>query len=319
VFTPYGGWRTTDYIPVKSGDKIVMTISSQDVCYAIACYGKDRTVVPAKSIGGVNGVSDYSFTIPDGISFIRICFFNNINTKINIIRNTDIQKYYKKYDNIIRKPFDFNGKHAVWFGDSITYGYLAGAENNRTTVPFPKAFSEAVGLSSQFDYGNRGSNGATIVPTTSTQTNNLTNSVTNYPLDYYGTPDVVFIAGGTNDLALGTDWDDFESGMEDFLDAVNTKFAASIPVVFITPINARAAILGTSHPLSELVKIRNIMTTAILKKDVYDRFSIIQGDKLPFPLMTEDTAMSDILFSDGVHLSEYGYKVYSAYLQGVLC
>lgn len=90
VISDYNGRYVTDYIPVEVG-KIVTSsylnvathVQTQAAYSAICCYDSAKTVV---SGGNIN---QQTFTVPDGVAFVRITFASNMYAYNGMVELTD--------------------------------------------------------------------------------------------------------------------------------------------------------------------------------------------------------------------------------------
>lgn len=206
----------------------------------------------------------------------------------------------------VNKPFAFNGKSAVFCGDSITRGYTSGSTT--TENGFPKLFSDAMGMS----YTNKGVGGATIsvvegYSSIQTQVQSIDTA-----------SDFLFIAGGINDWQLGVPLDTFKSAVESICAWLNANYSGQ--VIWITPINQGG--WETTHSLSTVADIqdyRDIITDVVTIKNVSGNMSIIQGNLFGFPTVSGSAELKTSLFGDLLHPTEHGYVIYSQALRNALC
>jgi lysophospholipase L1-like esterase len=93
-------------------------------------------------------------------------------------------------NHCLNKPYNFQGKKAYFFGDSITFGHTAKNKGKATNGGYPKVFSDRVGLT----FTNYGISGATLSGAVSGY-GSIKDSIETAPKD----GDFYFIAGGIND------------------------------------------------------------------------------------------------------------------------
>ena len=204
----------------------------------------------------------------------------------------------------VNAPYDFAGKTAFFFGDSITYGYIKNADgtaSRATKGGYPGMFSEVAGLT-HTNYGVSGSLFGTY--------NNLGrigDKIKSRSLDC----DFMFVAGGINDWQCGVSLSDFRQAVEEVCSYIDTNFDGE--VIFITPINHSGKV-PIVEPVAQEQEYRDIITEIALSYD----FSVVQGNLFGFP--TEDSPEEDktLLFCDNLHPTEYGYGFYADCLMEVL-
>lgn len=221
---------------------------------------------------------------------------DEISTKVNDIA----------YNSCVRKPMQFSEKSILFFGDSITYGYIAASGETPThqaTNQYPKVFSEGVGAT----YTNNGVSGAVLVE--------------NYE-DYYSiftrikettlNTDYIFIAGGVNDWQTGVDAAALETGVENICDYLDANYTGE--VIFITPINEAGRVPSVT-PTQTLQNVRNIITRVALKHG----YSVVQGWEFPFPTENDDSSYISLMFQDRLHPTELGYSMFAQALRNAVC
>lgn len=203
----------------------------------------------------------------------------------------------KVYSHSVNKPYVFNGKTALFFGDSITQGYINGSTISGEN--YVKKFSNKVGLT----YTNKGIGGALFT--------SGKNAVETIPTTIQNTTlnkDFVFIAGGTNDFGLGAEIADFKTAISTLCTYLKANYTGE--VIFITPINRVTTSNDEKAPL-------NMYRNIIAEYAMQNGYSVVDGSKLNFPEEAGDYA--SIAFGDGLHPSEIGYSVYAKSLATVLC
>lgn len=195
--------------------------------------------------------------------------------------------------DVVFKPYDFNGKTAAFFGDSICVGVGSSSGNN-----YVKIFSEKVGLTAT-NYGASGTcftdvrGGTTIV-------SNIKSKIL--------TQDFVFIEGGINDWYSGVTESNFRSTIEDLCTYLDENYTGT--VIFITPINCT---WSNDNEILSLNQMREIMTESA----TLHGYDIVQGGNFGFPTVSGDLA--GYLYYDGLHPSNAGYKLIAKCLTRALC
>lgn len=210
-------------------------------------------------------------------------------------------------------PYAFEGKKAIWFGNSITCGYYQ--EDGKLTKDPKKSyaylFSEMVGLDSYFSA--------------------VAGTCFGYPADCCisyrvgiseGDYDYVFVAGGTNDYSLQTplgEIGDKSSGT--YYGALNVTAAMirekypEAKVIFITPINQCRNIYNTR--IKKVIPL-DTYRDAIYRIADYYSFDVVDGRAIPFPDENGSDNDRDLLISDGVHPTVYGHEVFAKALYNIL-
>ena len=210
-----------------------------------------------------------------------------------------------KYEHMVRKPLQLQDKNVVFVGDSITKGFTSGTTITDNT--WPKLLNDIIGFSS---YVNNAIAGALI-----TEGVNEVKSITQQVKEVVDkTNSIMFIAGGVNDWQLGVSINDFKSAMETLCDYINSNYSNDYKVVFITPIN-HAREPKNSINLT-VQNYRDVITRVCIEKDIYRRFSIVQGNKFNFPQKGDDSEFISFSFGDQLHPSENAYA--TIYVPGIL-
>lgn len=275
-------------------------------------------------VGSANATTEFTYTPESDQSILYMNFFDyataqdfvkQISVKYDDIIDIDKDEIVNTVSesllfNLVRKPFDFTGKNAVFCGDSITRGYTSGS--TITENGYPKLFSDAVGMT----FENKGVGGATMGVVTG-----YSSILTQVQAVNTGTANFVFIAGGINDWQTGQTLSDFATAVNNICDYINTDYPNDLPVIWITPINQGGwEITHQINPTAELKEFRRVLTESVLKKDIYGRFSVVQGEWFNFPTKNGDFTFITAMFGDRLHPTELGYKVlYAPGLMTALC
>ena len=233
-------------------------------------------------------ISNGKIVIPENTSYIII----NISTNDEVWCSTKSQEMSNvvetfKYSHCIQRPFDFNGKTSLWFGDSITRGSTSGSVV--TENGFPKLFSDHVGMT----YKNHGQPGALF-----TSGFNSVETIVSIIKRVTLTSDFIFIAGGTNDFGLGVPTTQFRSVIKELCQYLSSNYSGK--VIFITPINRIAPSNNEQAPLQVY---RNIIT----EEAMLCGFSVVDGSAFNFPITISDYQQA--VMPDKLHPSELGYSV----------
>lgn len=317
------------------GDELEIKVGFNDaIKYAVgfgtgAIGSGSTTMFSAVEFPSEDSVQTIRFTIPNGTACMAIYNRSNVlaNPTIKLFTDTglttkvekntsdiedlqeassqntsDIEELQDivsevKYKTCVRKPFTFTNKKLWFFGDSITYGYIATPSAHQATNQYPKVFSEAVGADSYVNWGVSGSTLADNYITIST-----------HPLNC----DFVFVAGGVNDWQTGVNESTLITTMTNICEHLKNNFSGE--VVFITPIY-EAGRVPISTPTQTLQNVRNVITRIALEYG----YSVVQGWEFPFPTEDDDTDYIDLMFQDKIHPTELGYSMYAQALRNALC
>ena len=75
--TANGSFRHTDYIPVSEGDTISYKLSGYSTTvYIVVGYDSSKAKVTGADVVGVTGWTEGTYTVPSGVSFVRLCSGN---------------------------------------------------------------------------------------------------------------------------------------------------------------------------------------------------------------------------------------------------
>ena len=292
------GWYTTDYINVSEFNRIDYNLKGANnvsvVCVYDSSYNLINKIIPTSSSNeAISGTLD----ITNG-KYIRLCSFGYIGK--NLLYSV-VNKETPQWENIVNKPYLFNGKNALFFGDSITKGYING--NEITENSYPKLFSDSVGMS----FINYGVGGSTLsrVDGYSCIYDKIVNAT-------FSNVDFVFVAGGVNDWQLGVSLSDFRTSVTNICNYLKSNFNGE--VIFITPIE-NAGWTPLTTPIADIEEYRNVISEVVLTNG----YSLINGKSLNFPNKDSNTLLISTLFGDKLHPTEKGYIQYSKGLRTILC
>lgn len=205
------------------------------------------------------------------------------------------------------KPFDFSGKTAVFFGDSITVGVINGDGTQVTTHNYPNGFSAKVGLTPT----NKAVSGSRIYVPSGVSAAKILSQLQSVTLSDY---DFIFIAGGINDFVAYT-VDQMLIGLTELISYVKANFTGD--VIWITPINTAKNVADVYNNKKDLNDYISAMTKLIKESDSNYQFSVVQGWEFGFPTLDSDSAYKNAMFGDGeLHPSELGYN--TLYVPGLL-
>ena len=205
------------------------------------------------------------------------------------------------------KPFDFNGKTAAFFGDSITVGVINGDGSQVTTNNYPNGFSAKVGLTPT----NKAVSGSRIYVPSGVSAAKILSQLQSVTLSDY---DFIFIAGGINDFLAYT-VDQMLIGLTELISYVKANFSGD--VIWITPINTAKNVTDVYNNKKDLNNYISAMTKLIKESDSNYQFSVVQGWEFGFPTLDSDSAYKNAMFGDGeLHPSELGYN--TLYVPGLL-
>lgn len=268
-------------------------------------YKKDGVLYGTKATGAQN--IDLTDCTDVYLNFFGSAFNDSYTLNFSpIVYEQDFERLYYEVGNIscdffnlADKPFAFSGKRALFFGDSITKGYV----DDGTTITqngYPKLFSEKVGFATYYNMGIGGSTFSDIqsevktIPTLISETDLTT-------FDY------VFIAGGVNDWQLGCTLAEFEDAVKSCFDSLASYNGE---VVIIAPINTGYHNLE----VATLREFRNILG----KQAMLHGFNFVDGGKFNFATSGE---LAPYLFGGSMilHPNENGYKQYAKALAEALC
>ena len=251
-------------------------------------------------------------TLNDGCDYFLFNVFggeNPFNLSSKYIGGAQDDVEYDMH-SIVNKPFAFNGKRAVVFGDSISVGVTS---NNLavTANSYINLFAKKAGLT----LTNRAVSGSTIA---------------NYRIESSSTPiservvnneerfDFIIISGGVNDHVTGrpigsfgdTDDTTVYGAMRKMCESLKANHSSS-EVIFITPVNVTKEFPNAILPLKDYRR-------AIYEVALSYGFSVVNGEEMGMP--DEDSTFANLLIgsSDGCHPTELGHKIYANALATML-
>ncbi len=226
-----------------------------------------------------------------------------VKIRLNRIAGAILEAVEKTYSfkTVVNKPFVFTGEEADCFGDSITAGYTT--DSTITENGWVLLIKNKLGLNKTYNKGRGGHCLTNVVSTT----NNMLHVFRNEnPASKY-----LFFAIGTNDFGHQADIGAWDSSDESTLyGALNALFAdindrfSDREIIFILPINRVDE--NPAHPFRPLDEYRQ----AIYNKCIANGASVINGADFAFPNDADDE-LAEVLFGDGLHPSESGYRLYT--------
>lgn len=326
--------KVSDYIAIEPQDKIYINLYSNDTSASniaekiglVVFYNSNKTIISTFYNTGLTGLYEGVLTAPDNAKYYRACRWNTqtstpqycrteipINQKVSeledVINSMTTDVY--RYGDSLLKPFKFNGKTAIAFGDSITQGVANDGNGNidAGSNSYINKFATRAGLA----LTNRALSGSTITYANNEQYESVYTKV----MAMTETPDFIIISGGTNDYnqgkALGsfgsTDKTNFYGALYQICEKLKTNTAT---VIFITPINVTKDFNG--HDRALLNNYRN----AIYEVATSYGFNVVNGaDLVP---VTKQTGYDDTMINhvDGCHPTIKGHGLYARNLCGKL-
>ena len=315
-----------DYLEIPNGETIV-TISFAPT-HAISLYDSNKEFI--ETIGAGNKYN-YSFDLSSYITarYIKV----NISTstipthpdydgthpcyvyfgkKYNENEPTPITKI-RTYGHSIKKPISLQNKNITFFGDSITWG-----QSSTSSGQIVNCYAKLLCDYFQATIDNQAISGSRIC-----DLNNSSSSILNKILNYSGNPDIIFIAGGTNDYGHSE-----QSPLGNFDDTIySTLFGSlnlicqhlklnypNIPVIFVTPINRTNYTISTTPTLNF-----NDLRNAIWRVAINNGYSVIDGSKLEGFAKFGETSLpiKSQLLADGLHPTDIGHVYMANYISGL--
>lgn len=243
-------------------------------------------------IGNI-GHDGYKLIFKDSCAYIKLNIACSKGTIIDYLYRVPVIKESvspRDLHSVIDPSLTFEGKSIKFYGDSIARGYTSGS--SVTENGFPKLFSDKVGAT----FVNHAIGGAMFV-TGYNDVATIKAQLESNPPD----SDFVVIAGGTNDYGLGATLDEFATAVNEVMNYLKNNYDGQ--VIFIAPINRTAA---SNDEKAELEEYRKIICEYCL---IYE-YNFINGGLFHFPDDIASASYSDLI-SDGLHLTEKGYRLYA--------
>ena len=262
--------------------------------------------------GKIRKNNDDRLIIPSSTTYIYV----NLSKEAYVyavIKNLNVENTKKRFiANILNKPYVFDGKSAVFFGDSITKGFYS-YDNGRdvTSNNYVNLFSNKVGITPT-NYAVAGTTFATGTQYGSIYT--AINEKSSELSDY----DYIFISGGTNDFGdgngtdIGEPTDQVTTTVYGALNAIASILNANAQdanIIFILPIN-RSTISTAEDNTNAKEKTLEDYRQAIYNVAVSNGYSVVDGSLFGFPTKNSDAIRPTIIF-DGLHPTLEGHKQYA--------
>ena len=248
-----------------------------------------ETKAPLEGIIGINFFRDSLGQYPSGAT---ITFFD-----------ADKADAVDPNNHMIRATYNFNGKTAIFCGDSITEGMTDSYTQSQN--PYPKLFSNIVHL----NHTNVALAGACI-----TKNINQVTSISEQVEDIVTPPDYLFIAGGINDWQEGVLLDTFKQAVGDLCRYINYNMP-NTTVIWILPISQAGWYQVANHPLYNPQAYRNAIYEQVMMNYTF-RHNIVNGMKFGFPSKDSDPDYIAAIMPDKLHPSDLGYG--AVYVTGLL-
>ncbi len=205
---------------------------------------------------------------------------------VETISNNSI-RVENEYGDQLLKSYDFEGKKIAFFGDSITYGAIAGGGTTKNT--YPKLFCEEVDA----EYDNLALGGSSFTGG-GNEPKSIVQAVKDADLSSY---DYLFIAGGANDCGNYHSVESMETALKELGTYLKENFSGK-DVIFITP-TPNWYFESEPNEDSRLYPYRQ----AIARIAEENGFSFINGDKMVIDDSDEKTV--------DIHPTEEGYELYA--------
>lgn len=323
VATPSVKWFTSDKIDVFVGQRLRgQGYGQTSATPLVAMYdnsGKYLSAVSILSTKENGGVEPFDIVIPDSVSFVKLLSYNNSDTYVIEMpkQQLSVNEPKFKYSHSLKRPYDFSGKFAKFFGDSVTYGVSTNPWTNPLAECYRRLFCQYAGLTGS----NEAVSGSFIYDPeydgVTSKTSSILSQVRTKVVD--DNQDFIFVAGGINDFwtgkPLGKITDDgnvsFYGALKEICAHIKSV-APSANVIFLTPINYSKTD-GDSR-VAALNEYRN----AIFEIAVMNGFSVVDMSVVGFPKDAVSSPYRTAMIGDGVHPTALGHKMMAENLYSIL-
>lgn len=304
-------------------DHLTFEVSAPDNAYGVqlncTIQGNQERYTTSEAAGNNKAADVYTTLNNTKISFVWLDTESEIqNGSVTLeklsteVQNKLLPNYddtYKYWDSL-EKPFTFEEKTLVGFGDSITAGVYNEGSGNQTTY----TDSYIILFANKFNMTliNRPTGGACITSGI-TEVTPICDKIDEYT--FANTSDeIIFIAGGTNDFnsgaPLGQLGDTQTTTFYGALDHICQKLTTDAPnsiVFFITPINLNKEESSFVNAINPLNKYRNAIWEVATKYG----FNVVDGSTIGFAEKV-NTPWGNLMISpnDGTHPTLKGHKLY---------
>lgn len=135
-------WQS-DYLAVRPGDVVKYNNMNLNLGgatnYGIACYDANKAFLPGLGVSGSTSGISGTYTIPDGVAYIRISDYKGSTATFDIKTIGDVVEsyngiYFSVLDLINNGPSRLKGKKIAVFGDSI-YVIAGNEAGKHLTIP----------------------------------------------------------------------------------------------------------------------------------------------------------------------------------------
>lgn len=282
----------SNYKLIIKNDYIYTALQSAQANYFGSWFTKDDVFISNVTKNSLN-----ELIVPSNAAYglLNLTVDDSVTMKLKELAVTNV---VTKMKTSLNKPYVFNGKTADWAGDSILKGHMTGS----TITPnnLAKLFSEKVNFTSYSNVANAGalfSKGYNEVET-------ILETIKRVGI----VKDYLFIVAGTNDYGLGVPLTVFKQSIIELCAYLKANYTGQ--VIFIAPLNR---IRPSDNQQAPLESYRTIIGQEALKND----YSFINGGEFNFP--SESSEFSDLVYGDGLHLTELGNRIYSKSLSTLIC
>lgn len=258
---------------------------------------KSNVYERAKAISSQGQIS--SATIKDN-SITTQKLSEEVQSMLGVTYNSQL-----KYSDSVLKPFDFQSKAAVFFGDGVMYGSYsntASASTSQCTNSWVNLFCDKLSITKD--------NQAALGEQASATRSKIASYSPGTP------PDFVFVGTGQSDWLAGraigrfgnSDDTTFYGRIEGICRALESSLSSAV-VIFITPINQP---LSNTDAVASLNEYRN----AIFEVACSHGYNVVDGSKLGFP--AGSGGFRDKMIPNGRYPSEAGHAMMYRTICGVL-
>lgn len=320
-YTDYANHSCSHYIAVQEGDTLTFGPAVAGQGYHAMGFDAEKTAVTGKvtasDLESTDTFSDgrmlYTYTVPAGISYVRVVNSTSYKSSFVIFKNNPITvEDYNNYMGIQVDPSSpLYRKTALFVGDSICYGSQDDASNR---LAWAGRIAQSRGMLS---YVNSAISGTSLSTARAERQGKIVSQLTRYSGWHF---DYVILHGGVNDA-----WDSYPVGeMSDSFDPADfdlSTYAGGLEELIYNAIkyygktSAIGYLMNFKAPGCSTGNISDMSAYFAVGKQICEKWGIAYYDMYNSEEISEALKVTtNTYLPDYIHLNAAGYDIIAPYI-----